>query len=222
MQINAAAGLVEMPVPPTLTKARALATSLYAAEMQLAEYINELVDTEGAVPPEQMEAFQAELARAVSASPAERESVVQAILHCEDQAEFANREAARIKLRGDMFTNAANYLRNWVLNFILGQKRDAQGKLPVLAARTVVMSAISNPAATEITAMDEIPDEYLVAYIKLPLPVWQQIVEQCPQLTGGVCKKVDPDLTAIKRAIENGEDVPGADVILNRYHLRLR
>jgi len=83
--------------------------------------------------------------------------------------------------------------------------------------------------AVDILDPDMIPAEYMNAEVKLPLWLWNEIVEivnasvsaEVAQNTGALRVKTEPSLSAIRKAIESGVDVDGADMRLN-VHLVCR
>src|SRR6516165_5821124 len=99
--------LMEEPQSKSLT--------LYEAE----GYLAELLETEGAVPEDQLEAFGQELARSLAATQEKRERVAQFILQCEAEADFCKREEARIRGRRQILQNTAERVRGYVLGWIM-------------------------------------------------------------------------------------------------------
>jgi len=192
--------------------------TLYAAE----DYLAALLETEGAVPEAEQQAFDLELSRSLAAAQDKREAVARFILQCEAQAEFSKSEADRIRARGKVFERAADRVREYVLGYILAQGVDHKGKFPKLAGKTTSMSARSNPASVEIVNAEEVPAAYKTVKVEMPLEVWYRLVDQHPDETAGTLKSIDIDKRMLKEAIGRGEDVAGADLNIGRYSLMVR
>src|SRR5215471_7219661 len=192
--------------------------TLYEAE----EYLAELLDTEGAVPEEQQEAFDLELSRSLAAAQDKREAVARFILHCEAQAEFAAAAAKRIKARGQVFQNAAGRVREYVLGFIMRQGIDLKGKFQKLVGKTTTRSAGACPASVEVMNEEAVPARYKTVVCEMPLEVWHILVDRFPSETAGALKSVAINKRAIKEAIDSGENVEGTDLNLGAYTLVVR
>jgi len=192
--------------------------TLYEAE----GYLADLLETEGAVTPEQQEAFDLELSRSLAVTQDKREKVARFILQCEDQAEFCKVESKRIAARGKVFENTAQRVREYVLSYIMAQGADLKGKFQKLVGKTTTMRAHANPVSVEILNEEAIPTKYKIALPELPLEVWHVIVDRFPNETAGALKSVKIDKHAVKEAIEHGEEVLGADLNLGAYHLRIQ
>ena len=192
--------------------------TLYEAE----DYLASLLETDGAVPEEQREAFELELSHSLSAAQDKREKVARFILQCEAEADFCKAEADRIKARGKSFQNAAARVREYVLGYIMAQGLDAQAKFKKLVGKTTTMSARSNPASVEIVNEEMVPSAYKTVQVEMPLEIWHVLVDRFPDLTAGALKGVAIDKRAVKEAIGRGEEVLGADLNIGTFHLAIR
>jgi hypothetical protein len=179
-----------------------------------------MLDTEGAVEPEQQEEFNRELAQILRAA-ARTEKVGQTILHLEAQAEFCRAEAKRISEYGKRLQGWADRIREGVLAYIMTKGFDAKGKLTKLNGKTVTMSGRSNPPSVEVLDPEAVPPLYKTAVVEMPLELWYILVDQHPHETAGALKRVDVEKRLIKEAIQQGRDVPGADLNIGTYSLRV-
>jgi hypothetical protein len=202
--------LMEEPQSKSLT--------LYEAE----GYLAELLETEGAVPEDQLEAFGQELARSLAATQEKRERVAQFILQCEAGADFCKREEARIRGRRQILQNTAERVRGYVLGWIMSQGFDAQAKFRKLIGKTTTMSARANPASVDIYDEEAVPARFKTALIEMPLEMWYRLVDQHPDETAGALKQVAIDKRMVKEAIGHGEEVQGADLNIGKYSLQIR
>jgi len=203
---------------PTEVMEERKSLTLYAAE----EYLAELLETEGAVPESEQQAFDLELSRSLAAAQDKREAVARFILQCEAEAEFAKSESDRIRARGKVFERAADRVREYVLGYILAQGVDHKGKFPKLAGKTTIMSARSNPPSVEIIDAEEVPARFKTVKVEMPLEVWYRLVDQHPDETAGTLKSIDIDKRMLKEAIGRGEDIAGADLNIGIYHLAIK
>ena len=192
--------------------------TLYEAE----DYLASLLETEGAVPEEQKEAFGLELARSLAATQEKRERVAQFIFQCRAESDFCKREEARIRGRRQILDNTVERVQEYVLNYIMAQGVDVKGKFPKLTGKTTTMSARSNPASVEIIDEAAVPVRFKTAVVEMPLEFWYRLVDQFPNETAGALKTVAIDKRPIKEAIGRGEDVAGADLNLGRFSLQVR
>lgn len=200
-----------------VTPSETQALTLYAVE----GWVEDLQDTEGAVTPEQQQAFELELSRALE-SRDRTERVAQSIRQIEAAVEFGEKEIDRIRKRCNMLENIAGRLREGVLKFIIALELDGSARFPKLKGRTLTMSARSNPPSVEIKNLDEIPVRFKTAKVEMPLELWQVLVDAFPSDTAGALKGIAVDKRAVKAAMDKGENIAGVDVILDRYCLMVR
>lgn len=167
-----------------------IAPSLYELEQDLQSFL----DTEDLVSPEQEQVFRAELASAIQASVEKRDRVGQFIRHCELQARNCDEEIKRLQSRKRTFDNAEKRVRGYVQSVIESLALATNGKTQKLEGKIVTFSLRAKPPSVEITDESAIPVEY-------------------KHITFTVSK------TLVKEALEQGTDVPGADLSIGGYCL---
>lgn len=101
----------------------------------------------------------------------------------ESQAELAAKEIDRLKLRRDALQKTADRLEQYAIRLM-----QSQG-LTKLEGDTAKLSLRSNVAAVEITDEAAVPPQFKT-----------------------ITQKISCDKRAIKKAIDSGADVPGADL----------
>jgi hypothetical protein len=157
-----------------------MSLTLYDIETGLAA----LIETEeGGIPPELEAKFRADLARQLAAAAEKRDRVADFIRHLEAQADFAAREATRLKDRRDHFLRAAERMREYVQAILeqTGQKR--------LEGRTSTFSLRQNPPMVAVLDEAAVPAGYKVVVTETRL-----------------------DKRAIAEALKVGVEVPGCEL----------
>jgi hypothetical protein len=215
-------------VPPSPVPVEAVAPppaphplTLYALEEQLTI----LADTAELVPPEQEQEFLDEFRAALTAAVDKRDRVGQFLAHLEHQAAFAKAEIARLQERKAWFERAIERMEGYVINVIESLGRDAKGKYPKLEGRTVTFGIKDCPPSVEIQDEAAVPSDYKAITITMPALKWESLLdslelEQRASVLDAVEKpKVAVSKTAIKRAIDGGGQVPGADLIVGKKTL---
>jgi hypothetical protein len=179
------------------------------------EWLQELVDTAGIATPEQEEKLGLVIQEALAVAQDKRQAVAEAILHFEEQAEFAKKYSKDIAERGRRFAKIAEGIRTWVLRYIerlpvVDHGRRA-GLLPVLEGHTLKMSARAIANQVQYTSPGSIPLEYQTATVTVPAITWVKIMRavrsvdesllpdsaEMPAVTYGI------DGAAVKKALED-------------------
>ena len=195
--------------------------TLYALEEQLTI----LTDTEDLVSEEQQAEFREEFRLALTAAVEKRDHVGAFLAHLESQAAFAAAEIKRLQERKAWFERAIERMEGHVINVIESLGRDAKGKYPKLEGRTVTFGIKDCPPSVEIQDEAAVPSDYKAITITMPALRWEALLdslelEQRASVLDAVEKpKVAVSKTAIKRAIDGGSQVPGADLIVGKKTL---
>ena len=151
---------------------------------EISETLIALCDTlELCETDEQRAECEADIQAAVAAEVRKVDDFGHFLAHLESQAELAAEEMERLKRREQVLTNTRRRLEQYAVHVM--QSLD----LKKLKGDTVTLSLRQNPPAVEI--MDE---------------------EQVPAKFKTVHQTVTLDRRAIKRAIDSGAEVPGADL----------
>jgi hypothetical protein len=195
--------------------------TLYAIEEQLTA----MADTAELVPEDQEQAFLEEFRAALTAAVDKRDRVGQFLAHLEQQAAFAKAEIARLQERKAFFERATEKMEGYVIRVIESIGPDAKGKYPKLEGRTVTFSIKDCPPSVAIQDEAAIPSDYKAITITVPALKWEALLgsldlEQRAGVLDAVEKpKVAVSKTAIKKAIDGGAQVPGADLIVGKKTL---
>lgn len=203
--------------------------SLYDLEQELVA----LFDTDAMVPVEQRAEFEADLARAIGQSVDKRERVGQFIRFCQLQQANVDTEIERLRDRKARFGAAEEQLRRYVQHVLESLGADERGKPRKLEGRTITFSLCAKPATLEISDESAIPTQYKSATVTMPLALWRLVVDEMEALQGeqpaqvGLRQaheraNVSIDRRRVKTEIEAGVEVPGADLALGGYSLRVR
>jgi hypothetical protein len=201
------------PAPHPLT--------LYAIEEQLTA----MADTAELVPEDQERAFLEEFRAALTAAVEKRDRVGQFLAHLEQQVAFAKAEIARLQERKAFFEQAVEKIASYVIHVIESIGPDAKGKYPKLEGRTVTFSIKDCPPSVAIQDEAAVPSDYKAITITMPALKWEALLdsldlEQRASVLDAVEKpKVAVSKTAIKKAIDGGAQVPGADLMVGKKAL---
>jgi hypothetical protein len=201
------------PAPHPLT--------LYAIEEQLTA----MADTAELVPEDQEQAFLEEFRVALTAAVEKRDRVGQFLAHLEHQAAFAAAEIKRLQERKVFFERAVEKMEGYVIQVIESIGLDAKGKYPKLEGRTVTFSIKDCPPSVEIQDEAAIPSDYKAITITMPALKWEALLDSLDlEQRAGVLDtiekpKVAVSKTAIKKTIDGGAQVPGADLIVGKKTL---
>jgi hypothetical protein len=201
------------PAPHPLT--------LYAIEEQLTA----MADTAEVVPEDQEQAFLEEFRATLTVAVDKRDRVGQFLSHLEQQAAFAKAEIARLQERKVFFERAIEKMEDYVIHVIESIGLDAKGKYPKIEGRTVTFSIKDCPPSVAIQDEPAIPSDYKAITITMPVLRWEALLdsldlEQRANVLDTIEKpKVAVSKIAIKKAIDGGAQVPGADLIVGKKTL---
>lgn len=190
------------------------ALSLYDAHQELLA----LWDQEGdVVSPEQEAERQAELADALTYAIDKRERFGLFLLWLDQQQENAKHEIDRLRLRAQRMENLSEKLRRYAINTIISLGTDREGKWRKLVGHTVTMFLRALPVSVEIQNEAAVPHEFKRVTIQLPAEMWVRLVATNPELVGRDLKEVSIDKESVRRALQAGREVPGADLRLKGH-----
>jgi hypothetical protein len=212
------------PMPTGATTdlvAASVSAPLYAVEEELAVWF----DTAEFVTPDQEQAFLTELGAAMRAAIAKRDRVAGFMAHCDAQIDHAAREIERLAERQAVYQSALDRMESYVVRILETFERDGRGRSPRLEGTTVTMSLRACPVAVDILDETEIPDDYKIVSPRMPAALWNDVLDgldlelraRVVDAVGEPSARVARD--AIKRAIDAGLEVAGADLLIGRYSL---
>jgi len=150
-----------------------------------------------------------------------RDRVAEFIQYCEWMAELAKAEIKRLQGRQKHFEGTADRVSSMVLRVLdfLGAKK--------LEGRTHTLSKRKCPPSVRIDDEMRVPSEFKRITVTLRLDEWNRLLaaagEDLRQTVERAVKKEQAiDLKAVKEALNLEHDVPGADLVVNRFSLDVR
>ena len=192
------------------------ALSLYEIEDDLQAMIETV---EGGIDAEQEVAFFNDLSKKLIAAIEKRDRVGHFLAHCEAQEALVDKEMDRLSTLKKVFTKARERMEGYVIMTIRQLGVDPKGKWKKLEGKTTVFSLRQKPGRVAILDEAELAMKFKNVSVTIPGAVWAEFTEQHPdeaaELVRGFTRQdVAPDKRAIKAAIDAGEDVDGADVVI--------
>jgi hypothetical protein len=151
-----------------------------------------------------------------------RDRVAEFIQYCEWMAELAKAEIKRLQGRQKHFEGTADRVSAMVLRVLdfLGAKK--------LEGRTHTLSKRKCPPSVRIDDETRVPSEFKRITVTLRLDEWNRLLaaagDNLRQMveTASVKREYAVDLKAVKEALNLERDVPGADLVVNRFSLDVR
>lgn len=213
-----------------------MSVTLYQTEQNLRAFL----DTEDLVPAEMMAEFSAELVAANDAAVSKRDGVIRFIRHCESQIEMARAEEKRIADWRKSLEGGLERFEGYVARVIETNVPEPNKGPRKLVGRVGEIRLVKKPGAVVITDEAAIPDAFKRITVSIPLEQWERmrtavvralayLAERDGAVSGAglvgifeVPGKFDVPLAPIKKAIEAGEDVPGADLTVNQFRLEVK
>jgi len=172
-----------------------MSLSLYEIEEELLA----LLDTaEGGIDEAQREEFERTLIEAQMNAVEKRERVGKFLLSLMATEEALREEEERIKRRRRVIANTTARMEKYIIAVIRAIGPNKDGKHCKLVGTTVQFSLRRSPDSVEITSEDLIPAEFLT----------EKITYQA--------RKAD-----IKKALQDGIQVPGAFLVTDKFNLRV-
>jgi hypothetical protein len=211
-----------------MTTLTAQSPTLYELEGDLLA----LLDTADLVDSEQKQEFDQDLTGAITATVEKRDRCGAFLAHCASQMEACNTEIKRLRARSQQFEKAAERMRGYLSFVIESIGRDAKGKYKKLEGNLFSFSLRNNPPSVAITDVDRIPVQYKQVSITLSVADWNDIIHACkcsPFEDAHMALELELQVSertinkrAIKDHLEEGLDVPGADLKIGDTSLVVR
>lgn len=190
------------------------------------DWLAALQDTEGDVPAELQPAFYEEMQRAMKTTVEKRESVAQFILATKARGEYLRGESARMAAAARVCENIVERVKEYVIRFLEGTPKDAKGKHQKAVGLTTTMYLQGNPASMKITDESKVPDYYKRVSVDMPVAVWDALRSAAPGINEyerpQVVVTVSIDNAGVKKALIDGLEVPGAELLVGSNHLRIK
>jgi hypothetical protein len=199
------------------------ATPLYAIE----EYLAAMVDTVDMVSDEEQKEFLAEFQQALTVAVDKRDRVGQFLTHLETQAALAKAEIDRLQKRKALYERAYERMEAYLIKVIESLGKDEKDRYRKLEGKTVTFSVRHCPASVHVYDEALVPSQYKIAEVKLPAPLWEELMESIDLDTR--TKILDQVKAAtltvscapVKAALNQKEVVPGARLIEDKLSLRV-
>lgn len=190
------------------------------------DWLAALQDTKGEVPAELQPAFYEEMQRAMKTTVEKRESVAQFILATKARGEYLRGESARMAAAARVCENIVERVKEYVIRFLEGTPKDANGKHQKAVGLTATMYLQGNPASMKITDESKVPDYYKRVSVDMPVAVWDALRSAAPGINEyerpQVVVTVSIDNAGVKKALIDGLEVPGAELLVGSNHLRIK
>lgn len=190
------------------------------------DWLAALQDTEGEVPAELQPAFYEEMQRAMKTTVEKRENVAQFILATKARGEYLRGESARMAAAARVCENIVERVKEYVIRFLEGAPKDAKGKYQKAVGLTTTMYLQGNPASLKITDESKVPDYYKRVSVDMPVAVWDALRSAAPGINEyerpQVVVTVSIDNAGVKKALIDGLEVPGAELLVGSNHLRIK
>lgn len=197
----------------------------FPALFEVEENLLALLDTEELVTPEMEQEFLQDLSDGLQVAIDKRDRVAGFIKACEVNAKMAAEEIARLQGRKKLLESAAERVRKYVTWIIEALGTDPKGKLRKLEGHRFTMSARACPVSVEITKEEDIPRKFRHVTLSGPAEVMDKLLVKAIEEFG----RMEPlqgsttvDRSAVKKALEAGEEVPGAELIVGKYSLMVK
>ena len=182
--------------------------SLYDCRLELAE-IEALVEEDGELTDEQA----ARLVEIHSQSISKMKGIVYAIRHIGETCDIIDEEIKRLKALKDWRKTVQTRIENALLNHVLFVEPEKKK----LDLDTYILAAQKCPASVNV--IEGFDDPFLCRVSAIKNPSVQTI--DAAMVNGDDIVRL-PDKKAIKEAILAGDEIPGCELIDNKYTLKIK
>ncbi len=179
---------------------------------EISEELTALLDSVDTCPDELQPELQARIDAYMGQEVAKVDQIAHVLAAIEWEQKCCDDEIQRLRARKE--TSILNQMRleKYVLRII--QSRGVKK----LSGRTNTLSVRPSDAVV-ITDAEEVPTDFKVASAKMPMQSWEALMYVWINFGPDDAKRFNADesfsLSAIKKAIKSGEEVPGADLSFN-------
>ncbi len=197
--------------------------TLWAIEDTLAAYA---ATAAGGVPPEEEAAFAESLTQARALAIAKRDAVSHGLAHWESQAELAGAEIAILQKRKATYERMVRRVKFGLIRLIQSMGKDAKGRWTKLEGSTTSLTLRGCVKAVEVTDEQAVPTKYKRATVTLPAETWELVCDSLDldlreQVLAAVTSpKLEVSNSLVKKAIDAGEEIPGAKLVGGVYVVR--
>jgi hypothetical protein len=185
------------------------AHTLYSLSEELVAYLETVEMTEEGTPERQ--GCEAAIATYMEQLPAKVDGVSWMLVHLEGQVSSAAAEVKRLQARKQTFERAVARLEAYCVRVIEKLPKPKKGQ-PKLEGEVNTLSIRPSEGAI-VTDESMVPPDYKTACVEMPARDWGLIVNLHPQVLGKITKQdLKVRLAEVKKALQAGETVPGADL----------
>jgi hypothetical protein len=196
----------------TLQALPARALHLYEAEHELLALMD--ADPEEEFGPEQEQELAAAIAESLQYVAEKRERFGLFLMWLDQQHANAKREIDRLRLRQTRLENLKARLKRYGVLAIRSLGTDQKGKFRKLVGTTVTLFIKALPASVDITDEAAVPSEYKKVCVQMPAQLYERLCTMAPVIAELPLKDVSIDKEAVRKALEQNREVPGADLRL--------
>lgn len=176
-----------------------------------------LLDLEALVPPEMESVIKAELEEALLYAIEKRDKCAHFLMSLARQEDTCDEEMDRIKRHRETLINVRRRLEKYVVSVIRSQGTDMKGKHKQLRGNTTLMYVRALPASVDILDDSIVPSRFKNITVTMPLDLWERMCKEHPELEmHGLMeikiKYTNTEKEKVRQAIDQNEEVPGADL----------
>lgn len=174
--------------------------------------------------PEQEQECRALIADTVQKAVAKRDSVAAWLAREESTIAAIEAEIVRLRALKDRRERNISRVEEYVISVMLALGPDSKGRLPKLQGVTSCLGTRKNPPSVEIVDPEMLPEDYLSFDLSFDPQAWREFTDSLPselldKLMSTARVKTSPCKSAIKKALEHGEEVSGAQIAPVKYRL---
>lgn len=183
--------------------------SLYSLSEELIAYLDTIEMTEEGTPERQE--CESAIARYMEQLPAKVDGVNWMLVHLEGQVQTAADEIKRLQARKQSFERATERLERYCVRVMELLPEPTKGKRK-LEGSTVTFTLRPSEGAI-ITDEMKVPSDFKTAVVEMPARAWELVVALHPQILDQLTKQdLKVRLADVKKALQAGGEVPGADI----------
>ncbi len=201
---------------------------------EIEDFLSAMVQSAELVTDEQMAEYLADLGEASDAALQKRDRCAQAIFRFEEMVQLIEARRSQLQERMDQLKLMANSVKGAQGRFerYLISIVEAYGAVPKRAknkrieGKVFALALATAPDSVAIENESQVPKEFKKVTVKLDLPIYERLVElgfaqgftetDMPQGTVEVSK------TAVRKALDADQEVPGADLKFGETRLEVK
>lgn len=201
---------------------------------EIEDFLAAMVESAEAVTPEQMKEYLSDLGEASDIAVQKRDRCAQAIFRYEEMIQIVEARRAHLQDRMDQMAILVQRVRDeqrkfekYLISIVEQYGAAPKGaKNKRLEGRMFALALATSPDSVVVTEEKAVPKEFKKVAVKIALPVYERLVEL--GFTQGYTEKEMPQgivevvKAEVKKALDAGEDVPGADLKYGTTRLEVK